>query len=66
MPRSTNLTSFFTDTRVYAYDGRSSKSILLKPYHVGFKLGQFIFTRLQTSAIHLRKRKKKERKKRGK
>lgn len=66
LARPTHLTSFSIDTRFYTYDGRFTKSILIKPYHIGFKIGQFIFTRLQSSAIHLRKRKKKERKKRGK
>lgn len=64
--RSDDLTNFILDTRIFVHDGRSFKSLLIKPYHVTYKIGQFIFTRLQTSKIHLRKRKKKERKKRGK
>lgn len=64
--RDTILSTFAIDCRYFTHNGQQFKSILVKPYHVAFKLGQFIYTRLQTSKIHLRKRKKKERKKRGK
>lgn len=65
-PRNLFLTSFAENMRLFSYNGVSEKTLLIKPYHFNSKLGDFIFTRLQTSAIHLRKRKKREKKKRGK
>ena len=66
VPRNFFITSFSENTRLFSYNGIIEKTLLIKPYHFNSKLGDFIFTRLQTSAIHLRKRKKREKKKRGK
>lgn len=57
--RSSFIPSHLVGSRVSVHVGNQFKSILIKPLMLGYRLGDFAFTKLRGFDIHKRKRKKK-------
>jgi len=60
--RSSTILKSFVNHRIDVYNGRRFRKILIQSHHVGFKLGQFVFTKKMGKSIHnsIRNAKKKE------
>jgi ribosomal protein S19 len=57
--RSSFIPSSLVGSRVSVHVGNQFKSILIKPLMIGYRFGDFAFTKLRGFDIHRRKRKKK-------
>lgn len=57
--RSSFIPSYLVGTRISIHIGNQFKSILIKPLILGYRFGDFAFTKLRGFDIHKRKRKKK-------
>lgn len=57
--RSSFIPSNLVGSRVSVHIGNQFKSILIKPLILGYRFGDFAFTKLRGFDIHKRKRKKK-------
>lgn len=57
--RSSFVPSYLVGSRISIHIGNQFKSILIKPLILGYRFGDFAFTKLRGFDIHKRKRKKK-------
>jgi ribosomal protein S19 len=57
--RASYIPSHLLGSRVSVHVGNQFKSILIKPLILGYRFGDFAFTKIRGFEIHKRKRKKK-------
>lgn len=58
-PRNFRIFPFFATSRLFFQRGNQLKSFIVKPYHFFSLSGNFVFTRYQSKAIHIRAKRKK-------
>ncbi len=58
-PRSFRILPFFVASRLFFHRGNDLKSFIVKPYHFFNLSGNFVYTRYQSKAIHVRAKRKK-------
>lgn len=58
--RSSSITEFFLNKKIQIYNGRVFKTLYVKKEHIGFKFGEFSFTRKYTKKLISKKDKLKK------
>jgi len=53
------ISSKFVNKKLRIYNGLEFKDIIIRPNFIGFKLGEFSFTKKKSLNIHIKKKKKK-------
>jgi len=58
--RSSTIEPFWVGKRVFIHNGLRFVSLLIKPFYVGHKFGEFVTTKKTGPIIHMSKRNKKK------
>jgi ribosomal protein S19 len=58
--RSSTIESFWLGKRVLVYNGYRFVSLLIKPFYIGRKFGEFVTTKRTGPRIHMTKRNRKK------